>query len=113
MSAPRLLLVAVAVAALGAFTWRADNYHLYVLALVGLSAIVGVGLNVLLGLCGQISLGHVAFYAIGAYAVGILTTKTADRLLGARCRLRLRLRGWPAPCSPSRPCACAGPISPW
>ncbi len=77
MSAARLLLVAVALAALGAFTWRADNYHLYVLALVGLSAIVGVGLNVLLGLCGQISLGHVAFYAIGAYAVGILTTKTA------------------------------------
>jgi ABC-type branched-subunit amino acid transport system permease subunit len=29
---------------------------------------------VLLGLSGQISLGHVAFYAIGAYAVGILTT---------------------------------------
>ena len=46
------------------------------LALVGLTAIVGVGLNVLLGLSGQISLGHVAFYAIGAYVVGILTTKT-------------------------------------
>src|SRR6185436_4896642 len=73
----RLLLVAVAVAALGAFIWRADNYQLYVLALVGLTAIVGVGLNVLLGLSGQISLGHVAFYAIGAYAIGILTTKTA------------------------------------
>src|SRR6185436_15725887 len=38
--------------------------------------IVGVGLNVLLGLTGQISLGHVAFYAIGAYVVGILTTKS-------------------------------------
>ena len=42
---------------------------------VGLTAIVGIGLNVLVGLSGQISLGHVAFYAIGAYAVGILTTK--------------------------------------
>ena len=29
---------------------------------------VGVGLNVLLGLAGQVSLGHVGFYAIGAYA---------------------------------------------
>jgi ABC-type branched-subunit amino acid transport system ATPase component/ABC-type branched-subunit amino acid transport system permease subunit len=77
MSALRVLLVAAAVAALGAFIWRADNYQLYVLALVGLTAIVGVGLNVLLGLSGQISLGHVAFYAIGAYVVGILTTKTA------------------------------------
>jgi branched-chain amino acid transport system ATP-binding protein len=83
MSAPRLLLVAAALAALGAFIWRADNYYLYVLALVGLSAIVGVGLNVLLGLSGQISLGHAAFYAIGAYVVGILTTKTAIGFWGA------------------------------
>ncbi len=76
MIALRVLLVAAAVAVLGAFIWRADNYQLYVLALVGLTAIVGVGLNVLLGLSGQISLGHVAFYAIGAYVVGILTTST-------------------------------------
>ena len=77
MNAPRLLLAAAVLAALGAFIWQADNYQLYVLALVGLTAIVGVGLNVLLGLSGQISLGHVAFYAIGAYVVGILTTRTA------------------------------------
>ena len=56
---------------------RADGYELFVIALVGLTTIVGVGLNVLLGLSGQISLGHVAFYAIGAYVVAILTTKTA------------------------------------
>jgi ABC-type branched-subunit amino acid transport system ATPase component/ABC-type branched-subunit amino acid transport system permease subunit len=68
---------AVAAVLLGAFIAQADNYQLYVLALVGLTAIVGVGLNVLLGLTGQISLGHVAFYAIGGYVVGILTTKTA------------------------------------
>ncbi len=55
--------------------WRADNYQLYVLALVALTATVGVGLNVLIGLAGQFSLGHVAFYGIGAYSVGILTTK--------------------------------------
>jgi branched-chain amino acid transport system ATP-binding protein len=72
----RLLLGAAALAGLGAFIWQANNYQIYVLALVGLTAIVGVGLNVLLGLSGQISLGHVAFYAIGAYVVGILTTKT-------------------------------------
>jgi ABC-type branched-subunit amino acid transport system permease subunit len=72
----RLLVLAAVLAALGLFIARADNYQLYVLALVGLTAIVGVGLNVLLGLTGQISLGHVAFYAIGAYVVGILTTRT-------------------------------------
>src|SRR5690606_21862668 len=38
-------------------------------------AIVGIGLNVLLGLTGQISFGHAGFYAIGAYTVAILTTK--------------------------------------
>ena len=37
--------------------------------------IVGVGLNVLLGLTGQVSLGHVGFYAIGAYTAAILTVK--------------------------------------
>ena len=77
MSSGRVLLAAAAVAVVAAFIWRADNYQLYVLALVGLTAIVCVGLNVLLGLSGQISLGHVGFYAIGAYVVGILTTKTA------------------------------------
>ena len=71
-----MLPLVVAVAALAACIWHANNYQLYVLALVGLTAIVCVGLNVLLGLSGQISLGHVAFYAIGAYVVGILTTKT-------------------------------------
>ena len=56
MSAPRVLVAAATLATLGAFIWRADNYQLYVLALVGLAAIVGVGLNVLVGLSGQISL---------------------------------------------------------
>ncbi len=45
------------------------------LALVALTAVVGVGLNILVGLTGQISLGHVGFYAIGAYTVAILTLK--------------------------------------
>jgi branched-chain amino acid transport system ATP-binding protein len=53
---------------------RGNSYQTFIIATVGLTAIVGVGLNVLLGLNGQISLGHVAFYAIGAYTVGILTT---------------------------------------
>ena len=44
------------------------------MATMALTAIVGIGLNVLLGLTGQVSFGHVGFYAIGAYAVAILTT---------------------------------------
>ena len=68
---------AVGVAAAPALTvlaiFFADGYQLYVVALLGLTAVVGVGLNVILGLTGQISLGHVGFYAIGAYVASILT----------------------------------------
>ncbi len=50
-----------------------NGYYVYVLANVALLAIVGIGLNVLLGLAGQVSFGHVGFYALGAYTVAILT----------------------------------------
>ena len=68
---------ALGAAAVPAFTvlaiFFADGYQLYIIALLGLTAVVGVGLNVILGLTGQISLGHVGFYAIGAYVASILT----------------------------------------
>ena len=51
-----------------------NSYYVFVIATIALTAIVGIGLNVLLGLTGQVSFGHVGFYAIGAYAVAILTT---------------------------------------
>jgi branched-chain amino acid transport system ATP-binding protein len=50
-----------------------NSYQLYVVTYLGLTTMVGVGLNVLLGLSGQVSLGHVGFYAIGAYTTAILT----------------------------------------
>ena len=49
-----------------------NGYYVFVLANVALMAIVGIGLNVLIGFTGQISFGHVGFYAIGAYAVAVL-----------------------------------------
>src|SRR5262245_53727510 len=52
-----------------------EGYTPFVLALVAMTTMVGVGLNILVGLSGQFSIGHVGFYAIGAYAVGILTLK--------------------------------------
>ncbi|WP_321786898.1 branched-chain amino acid ABC transporter ATP-binding protein/permease [Paraburkholderia sp. J94] len=52
-----------------------NGYFVVVLAGVVLLAICGVGLNLLLGLTGQVSFGHAAFFAIGAYAVAILTTQ--------------------------------------
>ena len=66
--------LAICLAATVAAIFLADGYQLYIIALVGLTAMVGVGLNVLLGLSGQISLGHVGLYAIGAYTGALLTT---------------------------------------
>ena len=40
-----------------------------------INLILTAGLNVLIGYCGQISLGHAGFYGLGAYAAGILSAK--------------------------------------
>ena len=69
------IAVLVALAGAGWLALHVNSYYVFVLANVALLAIVGIGLNVLLGLTGQVSLGHVGFYAIGAYAVALLTTK--------------------------------------
>jgi ABC-type branched-subunit amino acid transport system ATPase component/ABC-type branched-subunit amino acid transport system permease subunit len=66
---------AIAFLAAAAFAATANSYYVFILGTVALTAIVGIGLNVLLGLTGQVSFGHVGFYAIGAYTVAILTTK--------------------------------------
>src|SRR5512140_1629594 len=66
--------IALLTAAGVAIALLSDGYTPFVLALVALTTITGVGLNILLGLTGQVSFGHVGFYAIGAYTVAILTT---------------------------------------
>jgi branched-chain amino acid transport system ATP-binding protein len=53
----------------------APGYYGYLLGTLATTALVGVGLNVLLGLAGEVSLGQAGFLALGAYGVGILTTK--------------------------------------
>ena len=68
-----ILLLLVAGAAIYAAV--ANQYYLFLLTIGALTVIVGVGLNVLIGLTGQVSFGHVGFYALGAYATAILTTK--------------------------------------
>jgi ABC-type branched-subunit amino acid transport system ATPase component/ABC-type branched-subunit amino acid transport system permease subunit len=71
-----MTLAILALTAAGAgLVFASEGYSHFILALVALTAVVGVGLNVLLGLTGQVSLGHVGFYAIGAYTASILTVK--------------------------------------
>ncbi len=48
---------------------------LHILNMIGIYSIAAVGLNLLIGYTGQISLGHGAFFGVGAYAAAILATK--------------------------------------
>ncbi|HPK54058.1 MAG TPA: branched-chain amino acid ABC transporter permease [Smithellaceae bacterium] len=50
-------------------------YMLYVVNTIGIAAIAAIGLNILVGYTGQISLGHGAFFGVGAYAAAILATR--------------------------------------
>ena len=51
------------------------SYFLSVLIFAGIWSIMLIGFDVLVGYCGQLSLGHNAFFAIGAYSAGILAVK--------------------------------------
>ena len=67
-----LILFALAVFSLPFFL--RNNYHLMVLNISALNILVVIGLNLLMGFAGQISLGHAAFFGLGAYLSGILTS---------------------------------------
>lgn len=56
------------------FPWIFGPYHSEVFDVVGLFAIMGLGLNIVVGFAGLLDLGYVAFFAIGAYVMGLLTT---------------------------------------
>ncbi len=68
-----LLFIALFPSTLG----RISPYYNTVLILVGIYIILAVSLDLLIGFAGQISVGHAAFFAIGAYTSGILTTRFA------------------------------------
>ena len=52
-----------------------NNYWLGVFNLIGITLIAAVGLNILVGYCGQLSIGHAGFIAVGAYTSAILTNR--------------------------------------
>lgn len=52
-----------------------NAYVITIATLITINAIVVCGLNVIVGYAGQISLGHAAFFGIGAYGAAILATK--------------------------------------
>ncbi|MBW2064589.1 MAG: branched-chain amino acid ABC transporter permease [Deltaproteobacteria bacterium] len=52
-------------------------FTLYILNIIGIYSIAAVGLNLLIGYTGQISLGHGAFFGVGAYTAAILANKVS------------------------------------
>ncbi|MGF7175528.1 branched-chain amino acid ABC transporter permease [Azospirillum doebereinerae] len=65
-----LLVLGAVIAVLPLFL--PNNFYLDIAILAGFNAVVCVGLNLLIGYAGQISLGHAGFFGIGAYASGVL-----------------------------------------
>jgi branched-chain amino acid transport system permease protein len=52
-----------------------SKFWVGVMISIGITLIAAVGLNILVGYCGQLSIGHVGFIAVGAYTSAILTNR--------------------------------------
>jgi branched-chain amino acid transport system permease protein len=96
-----LILTVLAVVAI-ALPFVASSYRTFQFTLVMVYAIALLGLNILTGYNGQISLGHGAFYAMGAYCAAILMDKlgvpywATVPVAGAVCLVAGFLFGLPA-----------------
>ena len=53
-----------------------DPYSMQILVNIGIGIILALGLNIIVGLTGQLSLGHAAFMSVGAFTGALLTIKT-------------------------------------
>ncbi|MDM8000241.1 MAG: branched-chain amino acid ABC transporter permease [Dehalococcoidia bacterium] len=69
------LLLGIGLALLFTAPLFASSYWLSWLTRLGITVVAVLGLHVLSGLCGQISIGHAAFMGVGAYTVAILTAR--------------------------------------
>src|SRR5262245_5589175 len=72
----RIAAVIAVLAIAAVLPFVVSSFHLLQLTMVVIYAIALLGLNILTGFNGQISLGHGAFYAIGAYTTAILLDRT-------------------------------------
>ena len=70
----RGVTLAAAAAAVAVVPWAVESrYVLGMLVFVALNGLCAVGLSLVMGFAGQVSLGQAAFFAIGAYVSGVLT----------------------------------------
>ena len=74
-TATPIVALTALLAALAVVPLVSGTYWLDVLNRIGIAIIGAIGLNLLIGFTGQISIGHSAFLAVGAYATAILESK--------------------------------------
>ncbi len=77
----KALPLALAAVAIIILPLKWGSYWNYVIGSVGLYVILGLGLNIIVGLSGQLVLGYIAFFAIGAYSVGLLNSVKPHNLM--------------------------------
>jgi len=81
---------------LGILPLLVQKYHLlgmslYTVNLITIHAIVAIGLNILVGYTGQISMGHAGFFALGAFTTVILILRWSFSSLDCSSHWRVRL----------------------
>jgi branched-chain amino acid transport system permease protein len=102
MNRRQIIFLVILLLAACALPFLVSNYRVFQFTLVMVYSIALLGLNILTGYNGQISLGHGAFYAIGAYCAAILMDKfgvpywATIPVAGAVCLMAGFLFGLPA-----------------
>ena len=75
---PRYTMLAIAAVVFVIIPAIGSDYWLGVLNLIGIASLGAIGLNLLLGYTGQISVGHAAFMSVGAYAAAVILREFPD-----------------------------------
>ena len=74
----RIILIAILAVVVLALPYALGIFYSEILNSTGLFIMMGLGLNIVVGFAGLLDLGYVAFYAIGAYTMGVLTSQLGD-----------------------------------
>ena len=78
--------------AIGFMLWQGVGFAITLGTVIGILAILTASLNLIVGYTGLLSVGHIGFFGIGAYAMAILTSETAYEQLRTDA---IPTYGWP------------------
>jgi len=74
---PRITIAVIVVLVYGVMPLVGSSYWFSLLNLIGIACVGALGLNILVGYTGQVSIGHAAFMSVGAYTAAVLSTRLA------------------------------------